>query len=70
MSNEKGAPSCLGYLGYNIGNYTTHLYGGYSEPLSGSLLNNQYNRKYVFFSISWLLWENKVLIAELKEQTS
>ena len=29
LSNEKRAPSCLGY----IGDYTTQLYGDYNKPL-------------------------------------
>ena len=36
---KKKKPGCLGY----IGDYTTQLYGDYTtQPLEGSLLNNQY----------------------------
>ncbi len=40
VSNEKKT-GCLVY----IGGYTTQLNGNYNQPLSGSLLNNQYNGK-------------------------
>ena len=37
MSNEKTPGTCLVY----IGGFTTQVYRDYSEPLEGSLLNNE-----------------------------
>ena len=53
MSTEQ-IPGCSFY----IGNYTTQLYGYYTKPIQGSLLNKQYfmESKAGFFSWCWWDW--------------
>ena len=40
---------------FDIGDYTTQLYGDYNKPIEGSLLTNQYNGISTGFS-SLLKW--------------
>ena len=65
MSNEKGAPGCLGF----VGDYTTQLCGYSAKPLKRSLLNNQYfmESKVRFFrsSIEGSTWQNQTSMRAL-----
>ena len=56
MSNEKGAPGCLGHTG----DHATQLYRDYRKPWNGSLLTNQYQGKLdgIFCGLN-VLWHVK-----------